>query len=87
MEQQTDPWMALYHTKLRAMRYGTYVDTVQRTNDTTIERMTDGTTIQLTLDPETGTWMLARFFHENGQMITLYQQHGEYDEDDEEPQQ
>lgn len=85
MEQQTDPWMALYYMRLRAMRYGTHVDTAQTDNDTTIiERMTDGTTIQLTLDPDTGTWMLARFFHEQGQMITLYQQHGKYDPDEEE---
>ena len=85
MEEQTDPWMALYYMRLKAMRFGTHVDTTQTTNDTTIiERMTDGTTIQLTLDPETGTWMLARFFHEQGKMITLYQQHGEYDPDEEE---
>lgn len=83
-DNHPDPYMAMYYMRLKAMRYGTHVDTTQSTNNTVTEQMTDGTTIQLTLDPESGTWMLARFFHEQGKMIVLYQQHGTYDDEEEE---
>lgn len=83
VDNHPDPWMALYYMRLKAMRFGTYVDTVQSTDTSTTEQMTDGSTIQLTLDPQSGTWELHRFVQDNGDKITLYHQHGEYEEESE----
>ena len=83
MKPQTDPHMELYHMRLRASRYGTYVQSTESDDGTIIEHMTDGSTIQLNIDSQTGTWMLARFFQENGDTIILYQQHGTYVEESE----
>jgi hypothetical protein len=83
-DNHSDPHMAMYYMELKASRFGSYPTGEGTSTDTCITQpLTDGSTIQLTLDPDSGTWMLARFFHEQGQMIVLYQQHGEYDENDE----
>jgi hypothetical protein len=84
VDNHPDPYMALYYMRLRASRYGCYPTEIETSeNGCYTQQLTDGSTIQLTLDAESGTWMLARFFHENGQKIILYQEHGEYVEDDE----
>lgn len=82
--EYADPYRAFYMMRLKASRFGTYPTEIQHSENGCItQQLTDGTTIQLTIDHNTMTWMLARFFHEQGQMIILYQQHGKYEEESE----
>lgn len=79
----TCPWTQLYHMRLRAMRFGTYVESVASHNDGegTIEVLTDGSHIILTLDPIAGTYELKRIIPESG--LVLYSQNGTYEPEDE----
>ena len=66
-DNHSDPHMAMYYMELKASRFGSYPTGEGTSTDTCITQpLTDGSTIQLTLDPDSGTWMLARFFHEQG---------------------
>ncbi len=78
MTQQTDPHMALYNMRLKAMQYGTRPTTCSTTSTSITEHMSDGSTIELSLDPDTMEWTLVRFFHEQGQKIVIYRENGEY---------
>lgn len=84
MRQQTDPHMALYNMRLRAMQYGTRPVSLTTTPTSITEHMSDGSTIELSLDPNTMEWTLVRFFHEQGQKVVLYRENGEYVEEPEE---
>ena len=80
----TCPWTELYHMRLRALRFGTYVQSVSHENDGNVilETLTDGTVIQLTVDPDTLTYELKRFIPEDN--ILLYSQSGTYEPESEE---
>ncbi len=74
----SDPHMALYYMTMRALRHGTFVRSTESTETMVTEQLSDGTTIQLTLDPDSMTWTLIRFYREGGSRITLYKQDGDY---------
>ena len=80
----TCPWTELYHMRLRAARFGTYQVSVSSQNNGNIivETLTDGTVIQLTVDPDTLTYELKRYIPE-GNMV-LYSQSGTYEPESEE---
>jgi len=70
--------------RLRAARFGTYQVSVSSQNNGNIivETLTDGTVIQLTVDPDTLTYELKRFVPEDN--ILLYSQTGTYEPESEE---
>lgn len=74
----TCPWTELDRMEYRALRYGTGVTNRTTRDNVTILKMTDGSIIKLTVDPEALVYELKRYIPDSE--ILLYSQGGAYEQ-------